>query len=473
MLDILQALLAFALTMLALATVVTMIMETVARVLRRRGRVFRHMLTMVFEKEIWSRLGDKLTKENIERAIDTVQASPFMPEKGEGIARYASAKLNAWFAAHQSTNLTATEFLQRLSRTEIGTQLVKKYEGAEDKLEQELAKIEIRYDEIAAAASEWVKNSTAILSLVIGVGLAFAWNIDGGEILEFYITNPDRAVAVAGKADRYIKASEAAEQRLKTALEAIDKAEEGEEGKAAAKKAVEDIRNQYADIKKQGDSLLAEGLPMGLNFYPHCRLPAIGGGVGKDPRCLNEITVKDLAWLIFIWAPVVFITGVLIGLGGPFWYDAVTGLMRVTQMLRGREAAKPAEGRPAAGAGETKPEKNIADTFRDRHEEADDADPVPAEITANVALRRQQLDHLAYRIMKKTGKSPPTCRIGTVIPALLKMFQTKPEIARELYEQYEKACKAWQEAKTLEEEHRNNPKRGEEGSENAEREETE
>lgn len=33
------------------------------------------------------------------------------------------------------------------------------------------------------------------------------------------------------------------------------------------------------------------------------------------------------------------VVSLIIGLGGPFWFDAVQGLMRATQMLRGRAPA--------------------------------------------------------------------------------------------------------------------------------------
>ena len=48
----LQAALAFALTMLALATIVTVIMEILLRFFRRRNRHLRHMLELVYEKHI-------------------------------------------------------------------------------------------------------------------------------------------------------------------------------------------------------------------------------------------------------------------------------------------------------------------------------------------------------------------------------------------------------------------------------------
>ena len=83
MLQILQWILAFALTMLALATVVTIIMEFITRLARRRGRVLRQMLQQVIEKEVKAVVGDKLNGGAIEKAIKEIQRSPFMPKGGK------------------------------------------------------------------------------------------------------------------------------------------------------------------------------------------------------------------------------------------------------------------------------------------------------------------------------------------------------------------------------------------------------
>ena len=65
------------------------------------------------------------------------------------------------------------------------------------------------------------------------------------------------------------------------------------------------------------------------------------------------------------------ITGVLIGLGGPFWYDAVRGLARATQILRGRAEPQKA---PAGNLPGAKTPSNPAEIFR-RHVEKGDILP--------------------------------------------------------------------------------------------------
>ena len=124
MLSILQSVLAFVLTILALSTVVTIIMEMIVRLTNRRGRVMRHMLSVVFEKEIKTRLGDRLPEDEVEKAIDAVRTSPFQPDKSRKWDRIVSWILVHCFSATESNKLMASDFLRRLSTTEVGSKLV-------------------------------------------------------------------------------------------------------------------------------------------------------------------------------------------------------------------------------------------------------------------------------------------------------------------------------------------------------------
>ncbi len=449
MLDLLQSLLAFALTMLAIATIVTMIMETIARLFRRRDRLLRHLLTLVFEKEIKPLLSGRLATADITRAVAAIQTSPFVPKKNSTWLNRLTIVLNRLLGANQSNRLTSEEFLQRLSRTEVGTRIVEEFDGVESELEQSLARIKDRYEEISTASTEWMTNSSSVLSLALGVVLALAWNIDGSRILDSYIANPSKSAEVTAQADKYIEANEAAQRRLQEALDKIDSPVNAGGGSTAAQEALQDVRDRLEAIEKQGGMLLAEGLPIGLDFYPHCRLPVFDPRQDVDPRCMNAITWGDWAWILLVWLPVVVVTGILIGLGGPFWYDAVLGLMRVTQLLRGVTGSAKADSDREGAGGEAATDETMADLFRHRYAEIDDADPVPEHIRENLELRERQLDGLARRIRKRFKKSPPSYRRGRFMSALT-MFTSVPDGAQKLLKQYEEVRKEWRQLKALE-----------------------
>lgn len=338
MFDLLQSILAFVLTMLGLATLVTVILEMISRFTRRRGRVMRHVLELVFEKEIGPILKDRLalTDQRIKDAIDVVVTSPFKPATGENGFFKGVAWLMTWaFGADESREMTARDFLVRLSRTEVGTEL---YNAAKADWDAAVERIETRYDEIAAASSEWFKNSNAVASLVIGVALAFTLNVDGMLVFDFFLRNPDQRAAVVEDAGTYLAAHEAMQGRIEEANRALEAAADDDPAaRAEAQAILDEVSETYRDIQAQRRQLADIGLPTGAGFFPYCR--AVGDTPSPDPRCQES----GLAYGVSLarWFLIVLLSGVLIGLGGPFWYNAATGLLRVTQMMRGK--APPAE----------------------------------------------------------------------------------------------------------------------------------
>ena len=271
MLNILQSFLAFAATMLVLATLVTLIIEIVARIFRRRYRIFTHLLRQLFKKE-----------------------------------------------------------LQPLIESSIKTQL------GEDP------------DKVAAE-----------------------------------IENPDIAQNVADNAAAYADAYTAAQQRLDDALAALDRPETGQvESIAEARKEIEAIRDRLESAPANVFALTAEGIPIGLNYFPFCRFRdtiTMDGEVAYPCKDIEaryrlfspQASATDLWPDYLLWIIKVIITGVLIGLGGPFWYDAVRGLARATQILRGRASPPKA---PAGSLPGARTPSNPVDIFK-RHVELDGTMP--------------------------------------------------------------------------------------------------
>lgn len=343
---ILQALLAFAVTMLGLATIVTLIMEFSSRISRRRGRVFGQMLDIVFEKEIWPYIkqhyDDAPSPSEIilEDFKKNIQASPL-----EADDRFAKAlsPLISFFAADRSDQLSKEEFLRRLGRSEVGSQLFEK----QSQVDQLVERMCLRYDELADASSEYFKTSSGIVSLIIGVALAFAVNLDGYKIISFYIANPDVAEQVSEQADTLLEEQVKASKRLESALETLDDSTAGPvDAKQAAKQDLQEAQAVLAKAREQVGTLAVLDVPVGWSQFPYCAQPsapsqASPGSVQRSARCkqADELDTTDSAYLAGMLLPWIFttaLTGFLIGLGGPFWFDAVQGLMRATQMLRGR-----------------------------------------------------------------------------------------------------------------------------------------
>jgi hypothetical protein len=370
MLNVLQAFLALATTMLALATLVTIIIEFVSRLSRRRFRLFTRMLRQIFEKELQPLIEDQVKakygiepttlqnefEKHLTAFLGEIRNSPLEAKKDKSKFSWLGGWLR-WFGADKSSRLTTEEFLRRLARSETGRAV---YQQASAHLETVVDSISLRYEELMEAMRDYIKNSSAVLSVVIGIILSFSLNIDALRILNFYLENPNVAEKIALKADAYLKSYEDAREKMEKAfaeLEASDFADV--DTKKAAKMELEEMNKRFEQISAAASDLEIQGIPIGTDYFPYCRYRTLEGDsfpcMDSETRFKTQSFEKRLMLDYFFWILKVLITGMLIGLGGPFWYDAVRGLMRTTQLFRGRD--QPREPIPGKREEETKPDK--------------------------------------------------------------------------------------------------------------------
>ena len=358
--DLLLSLLAFAATMLVLATVVTTVLELLARLVRRRTRVFAHLLRSVFDAEIRPLLAARLRASGADLAtvrqkfVSGVMEAPLF--RGDTRWRRSIAH---WLLpnAHASDELSTEEFIRRLARTEIGQQISHEAAG---QMQAVIERIELRYEELCDGAREYFRNSSAVLSLIVGIGIAVVYNIDALRVLRYFLANPQVSAAVAADAQKTLDDYRAAQARLRSTLDAPG------HPNSDARQEIENLKKDAAAARAELEALRARGLPIGLEHFPHCVVwgrtnPADSAcaAPGKADWGVTDALgaayslVKDQSTAVVLWLIAAMLSGLAIGLGGPFWYDVVTGLMRVTQMMRGRAAPQEASatgtpGQPAS-----------------------------------------------------------------------------------------------------------------------------
>lgn len=359
--DILQAFVAFAVTMLALSTVVTAIMEMATRLFSRRARIFKRLLEVIFDDLIAPLIEKKdvaAQQLDTQLFVDGVTASPLKFYKEN---RMKSVKifrgLMKRLGAEDAEKVPTQELVRRVfEQAEVRTALKDK---SEDEIKDLIDEIEDKYDELCVGAKDYLKNSSRILSLIVGVVLAVVVNIDAHRILTYYIDNPVVAKKIADQAETYAdeyKEQQDAYAEARNKLEELEKAKAAEADVNDARASVAAARADIALVQARIDNLRAERIPIGGEFYPHCYW---GGPENckevwvSKPDVTEAKNMTERAWEYFNaafvhhfwefvgWLFWVGFTGILIGLGGPFWYDAVKGVMHLTQLMRGRSASPP------------------------------------------------------------------------------------------------------------------------------------
>jgi hypothetical protein len=231
------------------------------------------------------------------------------------------------------------------------------------------------------------KRRNQLWSIFFGIGLAIVANVDGVRIFDAFQARPELAQTIIARQDQFRSAyaqTEKRESQILAQKEALIKAKaaladaitqhgsDSAQATAAREKrdAVDEalaqltnpqeLRTIAEDAQQQVANVVALGVPIGNDYFPHCRL---FGGNNLSTTCAGPAWVSGVGsalWAerlrflgyILLWLVPVTITGMLIGLGAPFWFDVAKRLAEVRQMFNGsgsdatRLSARDANGDP-------------------------------------------------------------------------------------------------------------------------------
>jgi hypothetical protein len=391
MMELLDAAIAFALTLAALATVVTVLMEIAHRCVLMRKKNLVQVMGLLNEELPKGTLGldeskrwEFFTKvvENPAQALS--EHIPATLDDGES-AGDALNRLD-WRCLRSGVydKVSTEHVLRRLAELPQVQQLAAQ---AADKLKTEFCRLARKYEEFGSAVSASFKRRSQFWSIVLGVGLAVVANVDGVRMFQAFQAKPALTQNVMARQEQFQQAygqvesrkraildqqmkvtaaqSALAEAQAKQPPDASQVAQAGKnlqvhESKLTALSNPEEIRRLAQETQSQVADLIALGVPVGSAYFPHCRL---FGDDAASTTCtgplwpsgdVQGLWAKRFQFLghVLLWLIPVVITGVMIGLGAPFWFDVAKRLADVRQMFGGtasdetRLAARDANGDP-------------------------------------------------------------------------------------------------------------------------------
>ena len=371
--ELLEGAAAFAVVMIVLSTIVTGIVEAILRVLATRQEVLAKAVKAFFANEITPRFEAELR-----RAYDVPEGEPVAKTVVEKLARemvlnplaqtvedrHGKATLDkyGWWTRLRDgiETLTTYSLLQRLAKTKFGAELMET--GAAARREA-LTAISRTYERYVAASNEVFRTRAHVATAFIAMALCTAANIDAGRVFSHLIDDP---AARAGWIERGEAANEA-EMAARGRVEALI-------GKLEAGEAIEGF--DVADLKAAiaapaadvGELTATDGLPIGPKYYPYCTktmhegLAMVGLSDGEQVGAC-KVDRTPLSWAINV-----IVAGMLVSLGGPFWYrvfSSLSSLAKVARQMGGGGRAdkidKDAPGQPASAKALTG--EDIAKTF--------------------------------------------------------------------------------------------------------------
>ncbi|MFN3261963.1 MAG: hypothetical protein ACE37J_15525 [Pikeienuella sp.] len=354
--DVLEGAAAFAVVMIVFSTIVTGIAEAFLRLLAMRQKVLADAIESLIVNEILpaAKAGLKgaldtdgdgnLSAEDLKAQVAKLSRSP--------LAKAGSKILLAPMRfGHEQ--ITTYSLLQRLAKSELGDALAHKGRA---ELRAVLTDIARTYERYAAAAAERFRYKAHRYTAVIAVLFAFGANIDAGRVFVYLMDNPGARAAIIAEVDAAKAANDAALAKLDAALAAT-----GEGTLEEVNAAVDGLTESVAALRD------VEGLPIGPSYYPFC-----GSSLSEVTilgRSLKDVFAAEGCAgnpdrTYFGWIAYTLLAGILIGLGGPFWYNVYASLARVLNVgraLGGETISDKAENQPASRKALT--EEDIVTTF--------------------------------------------------------------------------------------------------------------
>ncbi len=347
--ELLESAMAFAVVMIMFSTLVSGIVEFVFKLFAMRESNLQTTIEGLFNSVIWPRMKHRLHVEGTIAEDNDIAGirEEFVKSMIDNPAAGQPSRLFKYiptFRQNHVDTLTLLSFAERLGRTKVGTAIL---EEGEEHLNVLITEFTRSFDRFGRAASEVFKKKTHYASMVIGILMALVVNVDAGRLFTSLVENPTLRGGLISQVEEAVKTNKEATNQLKDVMKQLD--EGSYDGKI-----VEEFKLQSENILTVTKALEGQGLPIGHDYFPMCQ-------VNSNKYCKLEGFKYFSAYLAWIFMCV--LAGILIGLGGPFWFRFFSGLSQVFQVLK------------ALGVGGRQPQQESTDSSPAEKNPEDTAKP--------------------------------------------------------------------------------------------------
>jgi|GEM_PF-1802780 len=314
----LTGLLAFAVTMLIFAMIVSSLVETIHRVWRMRAKGLQMMLESLYEQVIEPRLAEHDPTVSAEKFAQTIMLNRSvvrLNRTGGPVGRL----LNKFLDSSAVSHMTVEVFMQKLADTRLlESALEAGHKLNEDVLKDIAQKFESYGDEVGI----YFERRARLFSIVVAFFVAWMFYVHPYNLLSTYINNPQLAALVADRSNETVQDYSALTEKLDKTLAnsqlSVDDA-------AQLTAAVAALKYEITQGHDTVNTLSSIGVSVGWSTE------------GTERRCFLDSKTKDSADHCKIWflnmpsianALWLLFGGLLVGLGAPFWARAVSSLAR-------------------------------------------------------------------------------------------------------------------------------------------------
>ena len=318
----LTALLAFATTMLIMAIVVSTLVETIHRIWKFRSKGMRLMLENLYMRVIEPKL-DKDTRPSAAEFASIIMENRAATPTDGAIARGRLSQAIRWLVdAWVMTDIPVEVFTQKLADNRI----VGAVDAFTDEFVQDLA---IHYEAFGKEVTTFFERRARLISVCVALLVAWGFHIHPYNLALSYLENPELAEAMADRSEE----TYANYQDLEAKMNAFEQTLAGVEDASAEElqKAFDAFKTNVTEIGRESEDLKEMGVPIGwgeVAAYQACAgVPLVTGCQTSWFGWQFPIpSLVDAVWLS--------LGGLLIGLGAPFWAQAVSSITATRDLSR-------------------------------------------------------------------------------------------------------------------------------------------
>lgn len=321
---LLDAVLAFVLTMLLFSTIVSAIVGALYHILGVKEKGLKKFLQAFFDVELSQVLHAEMehvaTKAEI-KISDSLRtaANTVIQAAGKEVGSTGSVatSLIDKVDSKKLVSCSTDDLIFELKTSEFGKKVTAELKDHGEELFKRIAD---RYEAFGQHFSGVFKKHVHIVSTVIGIILAFAVNVDSFHLITTYVSNNQISLQITNSTQGTGLAAD-----IEGKYKALSSSEPGSiKGSSST---VGDASYDSADSLKQislaMNELRSDAFPVGWSLFPRC--PAHATDHRCDMKTAASASAKNHSHfgLYITWFLGCLLTGILSGLGAHFWYNAL------------------------------------------------------------------------------------------------------------------------------------------------------
>lgn len=299
----LEIALAIALSFLIFSTFASMILELFYRLLNSRFDGLEKMLSELCRKEL-----------------------PSFVENND-IDSWAK-NMTAHFIKDTKNNhtMTTSQFIERLAATNIGKEITK---GSHDELTVMVNHFGRRYDAFCEEATQSFKKNSEKYTMFISVAMALILNINVVTLGNTFIENRAltnelvaQTTVIMERAEQQQKNLHSGDESIKEFAASLNSLRESYQGMEKMQLPIGWSRSSLQFFETEAAKWVCKHEPDNVALHPY-------------DKCKDSLGEKILFWTVssIVWVITTLITSLLIGLGGPFWFDVVKRISAFRSLL--------------------------------------------------------------------------------------------------------------------------------------------